>query len=76
MSDCAPDDFRFTVKTPRPDYHHHFVRWQPRGEYGYVYNAVKPSVRTEDLTFRHHEVVASKEEAEQRKWLKLAEEHG
>lgn len=45
-------------------------------DYGSVYMRVKSSVRTEDLSFTHHRLVASCEESKQREYLKQAvDEH-
>ncbi len=42
----------------------------------YVSKAVNSSVRTEQLSFQHHHIVAPLPEAQQRKWLEKAVEEG
>lgn len=43
--------------------------------YGWVYNALKPSIRIEGLPFLHHRLVAPLEEPEQYEWLHRAKEN-
>ena len=43
-------------------------------DYGSVYNRVKPSVRTEDLHFNHHRIVASLPPPKQKVYLKKAKD--
>jgi hypothetical protein len=44
-------------------------------DYAYVAKSVDFSVRTENLTFGHHKLVAGLEPDEQRRWLKYAVDH-
>jgi len=43
--------------------------------YGWIYNAVKSSIRMDDLSFNHHQIVAPLEESEQIKWLCQAKDN-
>ena len=45
-------------------------------DYKKVAKAIQFGVRTPNLSFGHHKVVMSMDEADQRKWLRLAEENG
>ena len=52
------------------------LEYQTLANYAYVARRVQISVRTENLPFYHHQVVAKiKDPEEQRHWLKTAEDH-
>lgn len=50
--------------------------YEPRTLEHYAYVARQITVRTENLTFAHHALVAAKHEDEQRKWLEKAAKNG